>query len=167
MKLIWSTFAGLGKVHQLAILVESEEVNRLSSSVCSVSGGRKRGIHYADIVDQLFVAGEVIVARAQRVHSFQPLSSDNQGIIGEVYITNFKLSFQTIKFPHYRKDHRDSIKGMPTAYLTFLPVTPRRVTVLVSIGFEGNQRGCLSCSATVARVGWWVVLLLWRSCSSL
>ena len=47
----------------------------------------------------------MVIARAQGVHVFQPLSTNNQGQIGELYVTNFKLSFQTIRFPEYRREH--------------------------------------------------------------
>ncbi|GAV07602.1 hypothetical protein RvY_17419 [Ramazzottius varieornatus] len=53
--------------------------------------------------------GEEIIAQAQRVHVFQPLSLNNQGLIGELYITNFRLSFQTLRFPDYRQDHQAAV----------------------------------------------------------
>ncbi|XP_055340239.1 myotubularin-related protein 10-B-like [Paramacrobiotus metropolitanus] len=56
------------------------------------------------------LAGESILARAQGVQVFQPLSADNQGVIGELYVTNFKISFQTITFPDHRWDHFQAIQ---------------------------------------------------------
>ncbi|OQV18435.1 Myotubularin-related protein 10-B [Hypsibius exemplaris] len=78
--------------------------------------GHKKGLSNGDhlevveaqpdikILPQL-LPGEVVIARAQGVHVFQPLSTNNQGQIGELYVTNFKLSFQTITFPEYRRSH--------------------------------------------------------------
>ena len=56
-----------------------------------------------------FFLGEEIIARAQGVHVFHPLSLNNQGLIGELYITNFRLSFQTLRFPDYRQEHHTAI----------------------------------------------------------
>jgi hypothetical protein len=60
----------------------------------------------------ILFSGEEIIARAQGVYVFQPLSSNNQGLIGELYITNFKLSFQTITFPDYRWKHYHRVQGL-------------------------------------------------------
>lgn len=80
----------------------SSFVSYVSSSrpVSSIRGDSRddvvvQDVQYESKLEPMLLPGELVIASAQRVLKFTALSEQKQGIIGSLFVTNFKLSFVT------------------------------------------------------------------------